>query len=751
MKKTLKIAILLWLTMVFVLMMASCDEFVSNLPIINEILPDVTTPENFTTLEGFTTPENFTPPEETALEATTPEETTPIPHVHTEELIQGVAPTCTESGLSEGKRCSACGDILTAQEIIPANGHTEVIDKAVAPTCNQTGLTEGKHCSACGEVLIEQTEISIIEHNYKYVVDDPTTSPTVVLTYTCEGCNDTYTQTVTPTDFTVTYENRSLIGFTESTTDFVIPAVFQNNGIWYRVTSIGMLHDWRGSFDGCTNLTSITIPNSVTHIGYGTFAGCTNLSEITISDSVTIIGDLAFAKCSNLTSITIPNGVTSIGFEAFWECKSLTSITIPNSVTSISSVAFRECFNLTSIIVEKGNPVYYSDGGCLIEKTSGTLLFGRNLSVIPEGIINVGDYAFEGCANLTSITIPDSVRTIGNGAFCGCDNLITITIPDGVTSIGKEAFYACYNLTSITLPFVGNTKDGTKNTRFDYIFGGHYGDISTSLKTVVITGGTTIADYAFSDCSGLTSITIPDSVTTIGFGAFEGCSSLESIVLPFVGKTKDGTDKLYLGYIFGEYLRYFNDAVPASLKNVVITGGTTIGPSAFSGCRSLTSIKLPDGLTTIGSYAFEDCSALTNITIPENVKIISRQAFYNCRGLTSIKLPDNLTTIASLAFYNCRGLTSIKLPDNLTAIADSAFEGCSGLTSITIPDSVTTIRNKAFYNCSGLTSIIFEDTSTWYRTKKNNMTGGESTSVTDISINATYFKSKYYDYHWYKK
>ena len=182
------------------------------------------------------------------------------------------------------------------------------------------------------------------------------------------------------------------------------------------VSSIGPF-----AFYGCTGLTSVTIPDSVTSIGDGVFSGCTCLTAITIPDSVTLIGDHAFSGCTGLTSVTIGNSVTSIGYSAFYGCKGLTSVTIPNRVTAISKLAFFYCTGLTSITIGKS-------------------------------VMSIDNSAFEGCKGLTSVTIPDSVTSIGNGAFSFCTGLTSITIPDSVTSIGNGAFWYCTGLTSITIP-----------------------------------------------------------------------------------------------------------------------------------------------------------------------------------------------------------------------------------------------------------------------------------------------------------
>ena len=232
-------------------------------------------------------------------------------------------------------------------------------------------------------------------------------------------------------------EKGVLLKYIGDTSEVVIP-----NG----VTSIGS-----SAFENCRNLESITIPDSVTNIGEGAFSNCRSLEDITIPDSVTSIGNAAFKCCSGLTSITIPDSVTSIGYLAFYDCRSLTSITIPDSVTSIGESAFSCCSGLTSIIVEHGNSVYHSAGKCLIETVSKTLISGCKNSVIPDdgSVTSIGDAAFSGCIDLTSITIPDSVTSIGYWAFSDCRRLASVTIPNSVTSIGYRAFDDCSNLKKI--------------------------------------------------------------------------------------------------------------------------------------------------------------------------------------------------------------------------------------------------------------------------------------------------------------
>ena len=249
------------------------------------------------------------------------------------------------------------------------------------------------------------------------------------------------------------------------------------------VTSIG---DW--AFYNCRSLTSITIPSSVTSIGQSAFYNCRSLTSIEIPASVTSIGQAAFSGCTGLTSIEIPASVTSIGLGAFYDCTSLASIEIPSSVTSIGSAPFGGCSGLTSISVELGNPTYHSEGNCIIETATKTLIQGCKTSIIPNTVTSIADNAFNECTSLTSITIPASVTSIGLQAFYYCKNLASIEIPASVTSIGQAAFSGCTGLTSIEIP----------------------------------ASVTSIGNKAFNICSSLTSVTIyAPSLTTYGTYAFD--------------------------------------------------------------------------------------------------------------------------------------------------------------------------------------------------------------------------------------
>ncbi len=538
------------------------------------------------------------------------------------------------------------------------------------------------------------------------------------------------------------------------------------------VTSIG-----ESAFYNCSSLTSITIPNSVTSIGSSAFNRCSGLTSITIPNSVTSIGDYTFYSCSGLTSVTIPSSVTSIGYDAFSGCSGLTSITIPEGVTSIGEGAFSGCSGLTSITIPSSVTS--------IGERAFSYCSGLTSITIPEGVTSIGDYTFSSCSGLTSITISNSVTSIGYQAFNGCSGLTSITIPSSVTSIGSVAFQSCRGLTSITIPnsvtsigysafeycsgltdvyYSGDINDwvsidfGDENasplsnatanfylegqTSTPYVFPSHL-DLSDAIK---------IGLYSLYNQTGITSVTIGNQVTSIGRYAFSGCSGLTSVYYSgdindwvsidfgneYASPLSNATANFYLEgqtstpYVFPSHLD-LSDAIKIgsySLCNQTrITSVTignqvsSIGDYAFSGCSGLTSITIPEGVTSIGSHAFDDCSGLTeinfnvtNIADLSSGSYVFRNAGKEGTGIT-VNIGANVTRIPANLFrlYNSSyapNIVTVNFAPNsqCTSIGYDAFRNCSSLTSVTIPEGVTSIGIYAFSGCSGLTEINFNAT-----------------------------------------
>ncbi|HHV11260.1 MAG TPA: leucine-rich repeat protein [Clostridiales bacterium] len=224
---------------------------------------------------------------------------------------------------------------------------------------------------------------------------------------------------------------------------------------------------------------------------------------------------------------------------------------------------------------------------------------------------------------------------------------------------------------------------------------------------------TAIGEDAFINCTGLKNVNIPGKVTRIENSTFNGCSSLENIYLP--------NGITYIGDMaFQDCIKLSAMNLPDKLTSIGLNafnncskltdismpkGVTSIGPGAFAGCSSITSVTIPEGVTSIGNAMFRDCTSLTYVSLPESLTQIGSSAFYNCSSLKNIHIPDAVTNIGSHAFYQCTSLTSIKIPYYVKSIGDFTFFGCNSLAKVRIQDNVTAIGNYAFFNCKSLTSV----------------------------------------------
>ena len=557
---------------------------------------------------------------------------------------------------------AACNDSIQSGD--GASGNSPVIDVPFVP------VTEGT----------EGLQFELFDENSRaadfYGID--------ISGYWVTGYKGDETDVVIPN----MHEGKRVIGVTEGSflSNTLITSVNISNGIKY--LDIAGISESGAVFYDCTNLKSVTLPQSLTSIdAMNPFIQCENLKEVKVSKDNSNYysdGNYLYEKKTNKiisafnvgSSVTIPDSVSSIGSYVFFRCTSLTSVTIPDSVTSIGDEAFWNCTSLTSV-------------------------------TIGDGVTSIGDRAFRDCTSLTSVTIGNSVTSIGSYAFD--DTPYYNNFPDGEVYLGKVLYEYKGNMPA---NYTANVKDGTVS----------------------------ISPDAFSYCYSLTSVTIPDSVTSIGDDAFRDCSALETI-------TVDSGNSVY--HSAGNcIIETATKTLIQGCKNSVIPDDgsvTSIGHDAFNYCTSLTSVTIPDSVRSIGEYAFSGCYSLTSVTIPDSVTSIGSGAFYYCDSLTSITIPDSVTSIGSSAFSDCDSLTSITIPDSVTSIGNYAFSSCESLETITvdsgnsvyhsagnclietatktliagcknsvIPDdgSVTSIGDDAFYGCTSLTSVTIPDSVT---------------------------------------
>ncbi len=332
-------------------------------------------------------------------------------------------------------------------------------------------------------------------------------------------------------------------------------------------------------------------------------------------------------------------------------------------------------------------------------KTKITLVLAILFSVHSFG----QSFTFNGINYL--ILSPTSVRVDSNRQFTGIANIPSIVTYGGFNYTVDEIFqlaFAGSGLTSITIP---NTVKSIAKESF-------YGCLS--LTSVTIPNSiTSIGIGAFGNCSSLVSIAIPNSVTSIGGGAFGQCTSLTSFIIPNAVKSiENGT--------FQACTSLTSFSIPNSVTNIednafnkctglssvaIPNSVTNIGYNAFSECSSLTSISIPNSVTTIGQLAFSSCSSLSSVSIPNSVTSLGIAAFSNCTSLASVSIGNSITTINPSTFSNCTKLNSIFIPNSVTTIGVNAFVNCSSLNSVTIPNTVTSIDSQAFSNCINLNLV----------------------------------------------
>ena len=629
---------------------------------------------------------------------------------HTLNKTEAKAATCTEDGNNEYWTCEHCGKYFLSDDtnpetakavelsetILPAIQHKNAeLRNASEPTETAPGYSGDRYCPDCDKV---------VEKGY---------------TYWNEG-NLTWklyedgTLTISGTGAMKDYNN-----------DDNPSPVYNNSDVKKIVIEDGVTSIGNSAFDSCRNLTSITIPDSVTSIRNGAFKNCTGLTSITIADGVTSIGAVAFYNCSSLTSIAIPDSVTSIGDSSFSNCESLITISLScksslkrsnfgdqADLVSYTSHTLKKTAAKAATCSESGNKEYWTCEHCgkyflsddtnpetakAVEQSETVIPASHKLTKVEAKDATCaedGNKEYWTCEHCKKYFLSDDTNPETAKAVEQSETIIPALKHKNATTRGAseptetepgysgdrycpdcdtvfEKGYTYWNEDNLTWKLY---EDGTLNISGTGAMKDYDSDDSPatqkkdSVKKVVIEDDvTSIGDYAFWNCSNLTSITIPDSVTIIGNSAFNACSSLTSLTIP----------------------------------NSV----TSIEFAAFYACSSLTSLTIPNSVTSIGDSAFNACSSLTSLTIPNSVTSIGEGAFYACSSLTSITIPNSVTSIGEGAFYACSSLTSITIPDSVTRIGDYAFKNCSNLTSITIPDSVTSIGNSAFYGCSSLKTI----------------------------------------------
>lgn len=472
-------------------------------------------------------------------------------------------------------------------------------------------------------------------------------------------------------------------------------------------------------FEGCSALTTLVIPNTVTKIGKNAFKE-SGLTQITLPESLTTIEASAFYK-TKLETITIPKNVTKIPTDCFYQCENLTRAMFPNTLTTIDARAFRGCSNLANIDIPTSL------------ETIGIGAFGdcKNLKLtnqfrFPDSMKEIGEAAFENCTQLgiNQLIFPGNMENANIGGFKNCD-VTHVIVEEGAKTV---TLTTNKYIKSITLPktvseLVGYL-DAVELESFVIDEEAPLTEIgaltffrSTKLKSFICPKSVTkIGGMAFSECSALETVKLPEGITSIGDRAFEYCSSLVNLNIPKGVKTIGTKAFLSCSSWTGEVDLPQITVLPQqvfhhcrNLKRLTFaTGITSIGEEALANCGGLGALTFDEGLTSIGQKAFY-WSSITELHLPESLKSLSYWMCYNCENLQKVTLPNSLTEIAEGAFKSCKQLTEINIPTALTTIRETAFDGCAMPKELNL-SNVTTIEGYAFRNCTQLTKVILAKT-----------------------------------------
>ncbi|MBQ3165876.1 MAG: leucine-rich repeat domain-containing protein, partial [Clostridia bacterium] len=571
---------------------------------------------------------------------------------------EAVAPTCTETGRTEGKKCSVCEKILVAQRVVStiphnydktevtaptcteqgyttylcqcgesmvgsyvaATGHKSILALGVNPTCTEPGISNGRKCRVCNEVLSGLTPLAPTGHKYEESTVLPTCTKEGLSTFTCH-CGDFYTESIAPT--------------------------------------------------GHTSVTDIALSPTCTETGLTEGAHCSVCSEVLVKqEAVPALGH-TFAHGIRCDACPIYKGSEGLCFELNADGKGYTVIGIG------------ECTDTLLIIPESHLGLPVTAVGERAFASCNTI----TAAIIANNVINIYSQAFEYCDNLMHVTIGESVEKIYSDPF-HCDRLVEISNKSTHFTLSNEL--ASYN------QVIGIYNAGDDHTSRLFLEDGFVIYDGGEDKTVVNYLGnqsdaslpsyvTKINRHAFSYCDSLASITVPDNVTNIGQYAFYHCAA--KIIW---GENPKLTTIPEHAFAFYEHINF-----------IVPKGVTSIENRAFY-YSDLMAVEIPDTVTTVGERAFFYCGNLQKIKIPDSVTSMGEEAFSTCYGMTDVEIGNGLTVIPQSAFYACVSLKSVFIGTGVSTIEFEAFRGCTPLGRIAIPDNVKVVDKWAFYDCPEL-------------------------------------------------
>ena len=618
------------------------------------------------------------------------------PKGHTICIDEGAEPTCIWDGYTDSQFCTTCYKTVVEAVTIPATGHTyirydetvptcylggyktrtchcgysenydevgplghdEVIDPAIESTCTVSGRTEGSHCSRCNKVLKYYTVLPMLHHDITSVQVDPTLNSDGSITETCSHCDYVNVTPLVLQDYIL--PGNYYTSFIDHVDEqgryhFVIPDIFEADGVWYKVVGMSERTFYR-DYD----VASVVFPDTITHIANGAFELCRFLTYVRLPANLQSIGDYAFYDCESLLNIDLPDSLASIGNFAFSQCARITEIHLGNSLTEVGEYAFSSCDSITSLTVPGSLRV--------ISPYAFANLYGVNELTVCEGVEMIGEGAFCHLVDLTRLTLPDSVKHIGYGAFMQT-TLISLELGDGDLIVDDEAFF---NSDSLSVLIVGK-------------------------------GNKTFSPTAFTGCVFLRVI---HDYSDNGITFDNPITQSVHVILRNGAKLfkDDGYEYTYTSDNF--LFRYDGEKhqlIAYGGIDDVVTLPETIGGSAYDiHCMGgVLHAILPNNITEIPANAFRSYYGLRYVTIPSSVVEIGEYAFYET-GLREIVIPDSVEVIGYYSFGECHKVKAITLSVGLRVIGERAFMETGNydnvLVHVTIPDSVQTIGSMAFYN-----------------------------------------------------
>lgn len=655
-------------------------------------------------------------------------------HLHSLNYVASTPATCSDDGNIEYWYCADCGKYFS-----DAEGNSEIIDKTSvvvaatghdwgewtetkAATCTENGL-EQRECTACHEIEIDLIEATGHDWADENIIVAATCTHIGERFVTCSECQTSEYQEIPRLEHTYGADDRCTVcGYAEKDLAFYL----SEDSEYYIV----------GALDSCVQK-ELFIPETycglpVSEIAPSGFAHCMTLTKAVIPDHIKKINSGAFQVCSNLKYVEIGDGVLSIEDYAF-NTESIETIIIGSNLKTIGERIFSSSSSV-DLTVDNSNPTFHSDGNCLIETASKTLVLGFASSEIPsdESVTTIGRNAFSLCDQITFLTIPDNITRIEENAFYNCKNLLSVTFGKHLGYIAPNAFDQCakiieiYNLSDLDILYgmygiQGITGLGT----VEFVIGDIYDSLDDKSKISRMGNGV----YYYQQL---------DDVYVIAYDGTE-----ENLVLPssINGKAYD---------IF-QYAFCYNDTI----KTIVIPECVTqIGDWAFFVCRNLKEVTM-EGVVNIGQNSFLTCTALEQINVSSCLESIGQGAFNNTgyyndednweNGILYIStflltadnykvsgdviIKDGTLRIADYAFQYCRTITSVVIPESVLyighgafsecdllkhveinggAIEDSAFVDLDNLRSVYIGKKVSYIGHGAFADCDKLESVIFE-------------------------------------------